>query len=119
MPPRTLRPCSFPLCPELVAGGGRCSAHRYAGEAHKRKPGEKRFYDRRIWRDRIRVRKLRRDPLCEPCSERRLVVVATQVDHRDGDTSNNSDENLISTCAPCHSRKTVFHDGGFGREKQR
>lgn len=76
---------------------------------------EHRFYDTRRWRGEIRPAKLERNPLCEDCEVLNLVVVATDVDHIDGDTSNNADENLRSLCHPCHSSKTASHDGGFGR----
>lgn len=72
----------------------------------KKKNGEGRFYDKRIWRDQIRPQKLRRNPLCEHCLERNLTTVATEVDHIDSDTSNNLPENLAALCHTCHSRKT-------------
>jgi 5-methylcytosine-specific restriction enzyme A len=43
------------------------------------------------------------------------MVVATDVDHVDGDSENNSQDNLRSLCHACHSRKTATQDGGFGR----
>ncbi len=76
--------------------------------------GKSRFYDLRIWRDQIRPQKLRINPLCEDCQERTLVVRATEVDHVDGDSSNNAPENLRSLCKPCHSMKTARENGSFG-----
>jgi len=56
-------------------------------------------------------RKLRRmvlssEPLCRMCTARGLTVVATDVDHRDNDPSNNNLVNLQPLCHECHSRKT-------------
>lgn len=61
------------------------------------------------WR-RLRLRKLKADPVCERCRER----FAAHVDHRDNDQGNNEWGNLASLCQPCHSRKTVEQDGGLG-----
>lgn len=48
------------------------------------------------------------------------LVVAEHVDHivplSEGGTSDES--NLQCLCAVCHRRKTVLHDGGFGRVKR-
>jgi len=56
-------------------------------------------------------RKLRRsvlssEPLCRMCTARGLTVVATDVDHRDNDPSNNNLVNLQPLCHECHARKT-------------
>jgi hypothetical protein len=45
-----------------------------------------------------------------------MIVVATDVDHIDGNTGNNHPDNLNSLCHSCHSKKTAAHDGSFGRE---
>jgi 5-methylcytosine-specific restriction enzyme A len=62
----------------------------------------------------IRARVLARHPECGTPGCHRL---ATCVDHRDNDSANNSEDNLVALCKPCHSRKTVQRDGGFGRPK--
>ena len=66
--------------------------------------------DRR-WR-RLRAAKLMRDPLCEYCLPK-YVTRATQVDHVVA-VSNGGEmwdwENLKSTCATCHSHKTMTVD---------
>lgn len=120
-PTRALRPCSRPGCPELVESGA-CEAHRRERSRTKararNRDGDRRealrFYNSAKWH-RIRAAKLRRDPLCETCEEDGSVVEATEVDHIDGDRENNDRGNLRSQCKPCHSRKTVLQDGGFGR----
>lgn len=66
------------------------------------------------WR-KIRAAHLSGEPLCRECASRGLVVAATDVDHMDGDDSNNAPENLQSLCHACHSRKTARENGGFGR----
>jgi len=72
-------------------------------------------YDKRAWRDGLRVMKLKRNPFCEDCLEKGLYMRATQVDHIDGDHNNDKWNNLRSLDASCHSRKTVKQDHGFGR----
>ena len=62
-------------------------------------------------------RKLRRsvlacEPLCRHCTARGLTVIATDVDHRDNDPSNNELVNLVPLCHSCHSRKTALDMGG-------
>ncbi|MRG98858.1 HNH endonuclease [Xanthomonas sontii] len=69
------------------------------------------------WR-RIRAAHLAGEPLCRQCALRGLVVAASDVDHIDGDDSNNDAENLQSLCRACHSRKTATENGGFGRNRE-
>ena len=89
-----------------------CEAHRI----DPRPPSQERGYDHR-WR-RIAKRYLRRHPVCE---EDGCNAPATCVDHIDGrgPRGDNSDANLRALCHSCHSRKTVRHDGGFGRPVDR
>lgn len=114
MPARPMRPCTHPGCRRLSVDG-RCPLHpRWM----LRQPRTQRFYDSRRWRDHIRPSQLRRHPLCEECARPGHAVIATEVDHVDGDPTNNADTNLRSICKSCHSRKTVLQDGGFGRPRQ-
>lgn len=80
----------------------------------KAKQKHRRPYDKRSWRDGIRPAKLRSNPLCEHCEKEGRITPATEVDHIDGDNTNNEPSNLQSLCKPCHSRKTVKENGGFG-----
>jgi 5-methylcytosine-specific restriction endonuclease McrA len=72
------------------------------------------FYDRRIWRDRIRPDQLLREPLCRQCLAQGRIVVATEVDHITPISAGGSeiaDTNLQSLCLVCHSRKTRKDQG--------
>jgi len=76
-------------------------------------------YSTRRW-ERLRRAKLNRDPLCEYCPPGR-VTAATQVDHKRAIEAGGDAwawENLASSCAGCHSRKTAGMDGGFGRARR-
>lgn len=68
---------------------------------------------------RVRRMKLRINPLCEYCPPGE-VKRATQVDHikpiKDGGAPFDL-KNLASACASCHSRKTIYLDGGAGRPR--
>lgn len=108
----TKKLCSVQGCPEFQP----CPVHRRttsAEQERQRGSAAKRGYGRR-WQ-KIRLMKLRRDPLCEDHLERGEIVEATEVDHVDGDVGNVAWENLRSLCKPCHSRKTVRENGGLGR----
>lgn len=112
MPARPLRPCPHPGCSRLTLGG-RCEDHRPTDARGTRR----KKYDLRSWRDRTRPQQLASRPLCENCEAQGLVVAARHVDHRDGNSDNDSPANLCSLCPSCHSSKTALRDGGFGRER--
>ncbi len=80
----------------------------------KAKPKGPRPYDKRAWRDRIRPAQLSREPYCAKCKKDGRIKLATDVDHMDGDATNNDASNLQSLCHECHSVKTVRFNGGFG-----
>lgn len=61
---------------------------------------------------RIRRRFLAANPACEGCGK-----LATCVDHRDGDASNNNSSNHAAYCAICHSKKGYARDGLLGRPR--
>lgn len=67
------------------------------------------------WRS-FRAAYLSANPLCVHCDRK----AATQIDHIKPVESKDDplfyeESNLQALCAPCHSRKTVTQDGGFGR----
>lgn len=55
----------------------------------------------------LRALVLAERPLCVDCLSLGRVVPATDVDHDDGDPSNNERSNLVSRCHACHSTKTM------------
>lgn len=61
---------------------------------------------------RLRAMVLAERPLCAHCFERGQIVPATDVDHADGDPSNNLRSNLQSLCHACHSVKTMRERNG-------
>ena len=73
----------------------------------------KRPYDSRRWR-RLRKQKLNANPLCEyklACAG--TLAIATEVDHRKPIDQGGDPwdwDNLVSTCKPCHLRKTRYVD---------
>lgn len=56
---------------------------------------------------RIRKQVLMREPCCVACLAAGRIEPANEVDHIDGDTANNTWENLQGLCKPCHSSKTA------------
>lgn len=67
-------------------------------------------YGLKRWRG-IRARFLAANPVC-PCGQ-----LATEVDHIDGDNTNNVLSNFQQYCKACHARKGCEHDGLLGRPK--
>lgn len=66
--------------------------------------------DGAAWR-KLRAQVLAGEPLCRHHAERGLTEPATDVDHIDGDSSNNSLDNLQPLCHSCHSTKTNVDKG--------
>lgn len=60
---------------------------------------------------RLRALVITEEPLCRHCSERGLIVCASDVDHVDGNPGNNDRSNLQSLCHSCHSIKTASDHG--------
>jgi 5-methylcytosine-specific restriction protein A len=107
MPTRAPRRCTRPGCP----GGQACNRHR------RPRPSRQRLgYDAQ-WLE-ISAAYLEDHPYCQargcPGRGRRR---SRHVDHIDGDVANREEWNLQALCIPCHSSKTVAHDGGLGRPK--
>jgi len=63
------------------------------------------------WRA-IRARVLAGEPLCRDCATAGHSTPATEVDHQDNVTANNTMENLAPLCRPCHSRRTARREAG-------
>ncbi len=79
----------------------------------------KKLYNSKEWKA-VRLSKLSRNPLCEECLRIGVTEPAKHVDHIKS-IANGGEKlcmsNLRSLCVSCHSRKTVYRDGGFGRSK--
>jgi len=116
MPRRPKRPCpgspGRPRCAALVEAGQRrcpeCQAATYKAQDRDRPSASKRGYDRH-WQ-RLRRMYLNSFPLCE-CG---CGYAAEEVHHLDGDSSNNSWENLQALTKVCHSRVTAKEKGLHG-----
>ncbi|MBN1807198.1 MAG: HNH endonuclease [Sedimentisphaerales bacterium] len=93
------------------------SEYRKTCRRDNRPSAARRGYGRR-WQ-RLRLRFLKANPLCEDCASQGITTAATEVDHKiphNGDPKLLYDwDNLSSKCKSCHSRKTAKYDGGFGR----
>lgn len=119
MPRSALRQCSRSGCRSLVRGATRCDAHRVS-ETRVGSYAQRSGVKRKEW-DFIRQAFLAENRFCAEHLKRKPPehVEATVVDHivaHRGDLEAFFDhENLQALCAPCHSRKTVNVDGGFGR----
>ena len=59
----------------------------------------------------LRAHVLANEPLCRDCTREGRTVIATDVDHRDGDPGNNDAINLQPLCHAHHSRKTARDHG--------
>lgn len=113
MPRKPLKPCSHPACGVLVRGAGKCPKHRTNRQAERdRGTRQQRGYGK-SWQ-RLRLLILDRDPICCECGR----AASTEVDHKvpmsQGGSTDDPD-NLAGICKPCHGRKSVKEDGGFGR----
>lgn len=60
---------------------------------------------------RLRASVLAGEPLCRMCWHMGRTTPATDVDHINGDPSDNTDANLQPLCHECHSRKTARDHG--------
>lgn len=124
MPTSPLSLCVVTGCANMVTSG-RCEEHRLElrRESDSRRPnGYQRGYTPQ-WAA-FSKDYLARHPWCE-CDDCTNTPFnrprATDVDHRDGSGRNGprayDESNLIALSHSHHSRKTVRHDGGFGRTK--
>jgi hypothetical protein len=63
------------------------------------------IYDTRCWSCRCEYRRYKKDH-CEMCGFIPVVAAQLDVDHVDGDRTNNNESNLQTLCANCHRLKT-------------
>lgn len=119
MPTRANRTCPVPGCGGATKGGRcpRCTRGARAASPY-REPSRKQGTAVNYGRDhqKRRAAYLANNPWCAwpGCS-----ALATDLDHRDGDPSNNPRDgsNWQGLCRSHHSRKTARHDGGFGNKR--
>lgn len=109
-----VRYCIHPGCNAKVKRG-RCTEHerqRHQRDIEERGTAAERGYDRG-WR-RIRDRKLKASPLCEPCERDGRTTPATEVDHIEPHVPGEPHEwaNLQSICRSCHATKTRRENSG-------
>jgi 5-methylcytosine-specific restriction protein A len=106
MPTAAPKVCACQPCPNLAEYRGRCREHMRRAERARGTTIE-RGYDG-DWR-RLRIAKLRADPICE-IRTHCLGMIATEVDHiipiRVRPDLRLDWSNLNSACTPCHSAKT-------------
>jgi len=124
VPLRPQKPCNAQGCNVLTRNPRYCDDHAHllksAAWAKPRESGTKRNYNYK-WQQ-ARAGFLAKYPLCRRCTDRGLVVVATDVDHiiphRNDMVLFWDKTNWQSLCGPCHSAKTAAEDGGFGNARR-
>lgn len=106
---RPLRPCSYPGCSALVKSG-KCEQHSKQGQQQydkQRLNFRQRGYSSN-W-DKVRLIKLRQDPLCEDCLKVNSVTPAKLVHHdktvRERPDLTYNMDNLVSLCEACHGKR--------------
>jgi 5-methylcytosine-specific restriction protein A len=128
MAKRIKKACSFPGCPKLtVAKHGYCPEHKTKVDSsyQKERTVHKLYYTKR-W-DNLRKMVLNSQPFCaDPHNHHNRYqegrMVATEVDHVDGNVNNNfweighPDNNLQGLCKACHSRKTAREQHRWGEK---
>lgn len=103
------------LQPRTASLGASKGVTKFSKKLHNEDTRErKRFYDSKLWDDTRRA-KLARDPLCQCCKYQGKDVRAEHVDHWTplADAGHRThDDNLVSLCLPCHTRKTMCEREG-------
>lgn len=109
------RICTWPRCPELVDGGGRCPQHRQQAD-RERRSGASRYGTGH--RNRFRPGVLaKNDGICSACG----LAAAVVADHWPLDRveliargmDENDPANGRPLCVPCHNTWTATTSGGF------
>lgn len=98
---------------------GYCEAHTTVGQQYDQyrgTPAERGYTSR--WAKYSRLYR-KKHPLCVDCLKDGRIVASQHTDHIIAVSGPNdplfySESNHQALCAPCHSRKTVLEDGGFG-----
>lgn len=113
--PDVLTFCAEPGCDGIATNSRWCEKHRASNYEKRRdqdRPERDSWYDRAAWKGPYGVRgyKLRTNPICEDCMRKK----ATDVHHIDSSWKESGDwglfidqNNLMSLCHECHSRRTL------------
>jgi 5-methylcytosine-specific restriction protein A len=118
MPSKPLKPCKHIGCINLSVDTY-CYEHQQSKPSYdmNRPNATRRGYDAR-WRKVRKLALLRDKGTCQHCLRHGEYTPATEVDHIIAIVDGGSRldlNNLQSLCKPCHSRKTVLENGGFGK----
>lgn len=118
----------MPDCPALVLGrgkcggaccGGRCKDREYGPGSTPRPSASEQGYGAR-WR-KVRDPFIAANPICVDCGAPSTDADHAPVSRRDliarGVADPDAWEHLQARCHPCHSRRTVLVDGGWGKAK--
>ncbi len=114
MPTASLRPCRFPRCPLLVAGGY-CDDHKRQAAA-PRPTAAARGYDGRWQKARRTFLSRAENALCQHCKASKRLVSAVVVDHVIPHKGNQAlfwdSGNWQPLCTRCHNAKSAkeMHD---------
>lgn len=111
MPWAPSTPCLHPGCAALVHTRY-CSVHTPPRAPRRDDPEQSRAYGR-SWRT-LSARVRGEAPICQGCGR----APSSDVDHIDGDRTNNERANLQALCRACHSYKTARFNGGFGNKRR-
>jgi 5-methylcytosine-specific restriction protein A len=122
MPAAFSKPCQMPGCQQLTTKGHYCRDHyksRRTAYDHRRGSSAQRGYGGRWQRYREQYFADPEHALCVLCLLEGRTTLAEHIDHKipaDPDSPLFWDPtNHQPLCKPCHSRKTVERDHGFGR----
>jgi 5-methylcytosine-specific restriction enzyme A len=112
MPMRPLKPCKSPMCPNLIeVGTSYCDEHqKVISKQYDNSRGNFRQRGYTAAWDKVRLIKLKINPLCERCAGLSILTPAKIVHHiislkSGGSLCNMS--NLMSLCVKCHD---VIHN---------
>jgi 5-methylcytosine-specific restriction protein A len=119
MPTKAPHPCGQPGCPALVSIGSRCEQHKKQEQKRynsQRDYADAKYYHSAAWQ-KLRLMKLRSDPLCEDHLARGETVPASHVDHTIARKQGGEDSlsNLRSLCVSCHSSKSARAGESFNK----
>jgi 5-methylcytosine-specific restriction protein A len=108
----------MPTAPTIHSTSTGAKKHSTADQDGKRRQESRQFKTNSSYWRKLRAAQLRLEPLCRECGSVGITKAANVVDHIDGNSWNNEQNNFASLCYSCHNSKTARQDGGFGRDKK-